>query len=392
MPALSWRTMQNRALKRLEKKGQLTSFLKWAGGKEQELKYILPLIPPFERYYEPFVGGGAVFFSLHSFHSLINDKSYELYNLYLMIARQDTSFFCALETLLNASQALTPLLMDNASDLIRFYTAYSHGHCSLEEIQEILLLFIDKHTSDFRSMFATFFAQYQENFLQELQRNLFHKTHRMKILEQRKCPLSGPDILANLECALRSAFYMHLRHLYNNIARYQIPAEPAAAIFFFIREHAYASMFRYNRRGEFNAPYGGISYNRKNMARKIAYLHSPTLQDLLANTIIENLDFEAFLLKYPPQANDFLFLDPPYDTEFSTYTQNEFHLQDHQRLADYLLNACQAKFMLVMKHTDTILQLYDGQGLNINTFPKKYLVNFQERNDKHAQHLIITNF
>src|SRR5262245_19200286 len=40
-------------------------FLKWAGGKRQLLSYILRAAP--ERmsvYYEPFVGGGAVFFAL----------------------------------------------------------------------------------------------------------------------------------------------------------------------------------------------------------------------------------------------------------------------------------------------------------------------------------------
>ncbi|HTK07408.1 MAG TPA: DNA adenine methylase [Ktedonobacteraceae bacterium] len=376
----------------IAKNGKLTSFLKWAGGKERELKHILPLVPPFENYYEPFVGGGAVFFSLQSPRSHINDKSYDLYNLYLMIARQDSSFFTALEMLLHASQSLTPLLTHSASHLVQLYTTYSTNQCSQPEIQEKLLHFIVEHTSEFSSMFETFFVEHRENFFQELQRNLFSKTRRMKTLEQRKWRLSEPDVLANIESALRSAFYMHLRHLYNNISHYQIPPEAAAAIFFFVREHAYASMFRYNRRGEFNAPYGGISYNRKNMARKIAYLHLPTLQNLLASTTIENLDFETFLLKHQPGKNDFIFLDPPYDSEFSTYTQNEFHLQDQQRLADYLLQHCQAKFMLVIKNTAAILPLYEHHGFTIRTFHKKYLVNFQERNDKHAQHLIITNF
>ena len=36
--------------------------LKWAGGKSQMLKYILPLIPDYSgRYIEPFFGGGAVY-------------------------------------------------------------------------------------------------------------------------------------------------------------------------------------------------------------------------------------------------------------------------------------------------------------------------------------------
>ena len=50
---------------------RLPSLLKWAGGKEQELKYILPHIPPFRRYYEPFVGGGAVFFSVQAEDTLL---------------------------------------------------------------------------------------------------------------------------------------------------------------------------------------------------------------------------------------------------------------------------------------------------------------------------------
>ena len=151
-------------------------------------------------------------------------------------------------------------------------------------------------------------------------------------------------------------------------------------------------MFRYNSQGEFNVPYGGLSYNRKDLARKIAYIESPELQNHFHNTVIENMDFEAFLLKYPPQPNDFIFLDPPYDSEFSTYTQNEFSLKDQERLADYLLSKCQARFMLVIKNTPAILNLYVEKGLSIKVFDKKYLVSFQDRNDRQVKHLIITNY
>src|ERR1700694_3869489 len=89
---------------RVSKAARLTSFLKWAGGKEQELKYILPLIPSFDNYFEPFVGGGAVFFSIRSRAKFINDKSPELFNLYMMVAQQDRNFFHALDILLRSWQ------------------------------------------------------------------------------------------------------------------------------------------------------------------------------------------------------------------------------------------------------------------------------------------------
>ncbi len=121
-------------------------------------------------------------------------------------------------------------------------------------------------------------------------------------------------------------------------------------------------------------------------------MHSHELHAHLSHTVIENMDFEAFLHHYLLQANDFIFLDPPYDSEFSTYAQHEFSMKDQERLARYLLNDCQAKFMLVIKNTPTIFKLYNQTGLHIRTFDKRYLVSFQDRNDKNAEHLMITNY
>jgi len=272
------------------------------------------------------------------------------------------------------------------------YKAYSQDECSIEEIRKQLFQFVQCHTQEFKSIFEILFNRDVDNFMRELQRNLLSKVRRMKELEHKKWKLPDQDILANIESALKSAFYMHLRHLYNKTRPYEIPLGLATAIFFFVRENAYASMFRYNSQGEFNVPYGGISYNRKDLARKITYMQSPELRQHLSSTIIENMDFEAFLLKYPPQPNDFIFLDPPYDSEFSTYAQNQFDMKDQERLASYLLTQCQAKFMLVIKNTPAILNLYDQPSLNIRTFDKKYLVSFQDRNDRNAEHLIITNY
>jgi len=48
--------------------------------------------------------------------------------------------------------------------------------------------------------------------------------------------------------------------------------------------------------------------------------------------------------------------------------------------------------MLIIKKTDFILSLYEDKDLFINSFDKKYLVSFMNRNDKDVQHLLITNY
>ena len=61
-------------------------FLKWAGGKRQLLPAIKEYLPKkFTQYYEPFVGAGAVLFSLQPKKSVINDTNSELINCYRVI-------------------------------------------------------------------------------------------------------------------------------------------------------------------------------------------------------------------------------------------------------------------------------------------------------------------
>ena len=78
--------------------------------------------------------------------------------------------------------------------------------------------------------------------------------------------------------------------------------------------------------------------------------------------------------------------------------KNTFDKNDQERLADYLKQECDCFFMLIIKNTDFILSLYEnsvdkhGRKIKISKFDKKYLVSFQNRNNKEAEHLIITNY
>jgi len=61
--------------------------LKWAGGKKQLLAELLDKKPVhFNKYIEPFIGGGALYFSLNHPNSIIADSNEELINLYTVVA------------------------------------------------------------------------------------------------------------------------------------------------------------------------------------------------------------------------------------------------------------------------------------------------------------------
>jgi DNA adenine methylase len=91
------------------------------------------------------------------------------------------------------------------------------------------------------------------------------------------------------------------------------------------------------------------------------------------------------------QSSDFIFLDPPYDSEFSEYDQSAFTQLDQQRLASFLIKA-KAKWMVVIKETDFIRKIYTHPKVKILAFDKSYTYNVRGRNDRAVTHLIITNY
>ncbi len=64
--------------------------LKWAGGKQRLLRQYAPHFPEksaVHRYFEPFIGGGAVFFHLQYPNSTLSDRNEKLIELYRMVQR-----------------------------------------------------------------------------------------------------------------------------------------------------------------------------------------------------------------------------------------------------------------------------------------------------------------
>ena len=122
----------------------MSPVIKWAGGKEQELKYILPNVPDnFVRFIEPFVGGGAVYFSMKNKDMLINDKSAELTSLYNNIKYKNKSFVSNLQSLQVAWVGLEKVLDNNIEFFNVVYSKYKLNKIDKDKLNTNIEHFIN---------------------------------------------------------------------------------------------------------------------------------------------------------------------------------------------------------------------------------------------------------
>ena len=368
----------------------LPPIIKWAGGKERELAYIKDNAPKeYDRYFEPFVGGGAVFSAVSAREYLINDKSDELMALYMAIKEGDKTTFQFMSEINSSWKAMLAFANRRMEELIKIYHDYQQLDRGDQEVSKDIDKFIRANIGEINAALGRMLYD-QDQLYKELSRNVTQKFMRMRKIERQRKVMPASDLEDNIRTAFMGSLYMYYRYLYNK--RGDNESQLNTALFVFIRNFAYSGMFRYNAKGEFNVPYGGIGYNSKTLDKKIRYYQSLELADHFRNATIENLDFLDFFRKHPPTRKDFIFLDPPYDSEFSTYANNAFGKEDQQRLAAYLTEECEGKWLMIIKNTPFIYSLYDKPGLKIRMFDKKYQVSFMNRNDKDVEHLIITNY
>ena len=374
---------------------KLKPLLKYPGGKSRELNIINQNLPEsFNNYIEPFVGGGAAYWNIKANKYFINDISIDLMLLYQYVKKQDKSFFEELKLIDENWQKLKDITSQYFKHLSEEYYLYKNYAYSRDDLKKQIKLFVGNIEQKFNTPLFTFNSFNKDLFNNQLNINLYNKMIRIKNNEQKnKKNLDENELEDNIEAAIKSTYYMHFRDIYNMLnKKHNISKQRRVAIFLFIREYCFSSMFRFNSAGNFNVPYGGISYNKKNMNMKINYYKSKDVKDKLKNTQLFNLDFVEFIEKIKIKNNDFMFIDPPYDTQFSEYDKNKFDKEDQIRLANYLKSECSCKFMMVIKNTNFIKNLYENSGFKIQHIDKNYSVSFRDRNKKDVVHLIITNY
>lgn len=215
-------------------------FLKWAGGKSQLLPELVTRSPRrIATYYEPFLGGGALFFALLADperapqRAVLNDLNQELITTYEVVR-------------------------DAPDQLIRRLARLEAEYLAADE-------------------------------------------------------------------AGRAALYYDLRDQH----RLQKPVEVAARLIF-LNKTCYNGLFRVNRKGEFNVPFGRYKSPRI-LDRETLLAASKALQ----GAELRRMDFEEACADAGP--DDFVYFDPPFHplsatSNFTAYTQREFGRAEQIRL------------------------------------------------------------
>lgn len=254
----------------------IAPFVKWVGGKRQLLKEIDKHIPlSFSKFYEPFVGGGAVLFHLQPKNAVINDSNEELVNLYRVIKQSNT-------------------------ELIEDLKKHRNEEKYFYEIRAI-----------------------------DRDKNKFKK-------------------LTNIQRASRIIY---------------------------LNKTCYNGLYRVNRAGEFNTPFG--RYKNPNIVNeKIIKSVADYLQRYKVKIL--NTDFEKSLSSIHKGA--FVYLDPPYlpvssSSNFTGYTKEGFNQSEQERLKQLCdhLDEKGVQFLLSNSSTDIIRNLY--KNYNICTVYAKRAIN-----------------
>jgi len=151
-----------------------------------------------------------------------------------------------------------------------------------------------------------------------------------------------------------SAMYYEYRRRFNELIREgKADTSEAAQIFYYLNRTGYNGLCRFNRRGEFNVPFG--RYKRINYEPDL----SP-YQRAFANWEFRVGDFATV----PLEPDDFVYADPPYDVEFTQYAKDGFSWDDQVRLVEWLA-AHPGPVVLSNQATKRIVSLYECFGFEL---------------------------
>jgi len=192
----------------------------------------------------------------------------------------------------------------------------------------------------------------------------------------------------------RKAYFYEKRDQYNSNKKDKILT---AVNFIFLNRTCFNGLYRVNKKGEFNVPYGRY--------KNPTILDEENLRNVsicLKNVELHSGDFEE--IENYVDDKSFIYLDPPYrpldaTSNFTSYDKGEFNDDDQKRLAAFyrLLNEKGAKLMLsnsdpknIDEKDDFFDELY--KGFNIKRVYANRMINSNGKGRGKIAELLITNY
>jgi len=148
-------------------------------------------------------------------------------------------------------------------------------------------------------------------------------------------------------------YYRYRRRFNDLLERDQATSLEAASLFYYLNRTGYNGLCRFNQKGGFNVPYG--KYRRINYDTDFTRYRSTFEKWRFLNQDFQSLPLEPL---------DFVYADPPYDVEFTSYSKGGFSWEDQKRVANWLA-AHAGPVILSNQATDRIVKLYTDCGFRI---------------------------
>jgi DNA adenine methylase len=153
-------------------------------------------------------------------------------------------------------------------------------------------------------------------------------------------------------------FYFEMRDIFNDlIIKKKATSKRSAELFYFLNRTGFNGLCRFNKSGGFNVPFG--QYDTINYTTDFS-----EYTKVLKAWKFTCQDFESL----PIRASDFIYADPPYDTEFTQYSKENFNWDDQVRLAEWL-SVHQGPVVASNQATKRIVTLYKDLGFKIERLP-----------------------
>jgi DNA adenine methylase len=148
-------------------------------------------------------------------------------------------------------------------------------------------------------------------------------------------------------------FYRHRSRFNALLAAGESQTAEAASLFYYLNRTGYNGLCRFNSSGEFNVPFGRY--------KTIGYATDfGAYREVLAAWTFTSTDFADV----PLARTDFVYADPPYDVEFTQYSQGGFSWDDQVRTAEWLAEHT-GPVVLVNQATTRVRRLYRRLGFKL---------------------------